>query len=51
MTHQQVYEILHKMLDNYMGTMEDCSIWELENTPMTIDYATDLLYKAIKEGG
>jgi hypothetical protein len=48
MTRQQVYEILHKMLDNYLGSMEDYNVWE--DTAMTIDHAADLLYEAIQKG-
>ena len=51
MTRVEVRDILEKLLNAEIGNLEDHNLWETENDLMTLDRATDLLYKAITYGG
>ena len=51
MTKEDIRNLLHKMLDNYMGAFEDCTtLWDEPDSHITLDKATEILNKEINGG-
>jgi hypothetical protein len=44
MTRDEIYNLLHKMLDNYFGAIDSVALWDEPDHAMTIDRAADILF-------